>query len=128
MAIVFPSAINTLPKKRKFAHRAEERCRMVYNIIAIWRRDGLTEDQYDNGVDAALIGGSGGQAGQLFTLPPSVKTPHPDFAIPPTEVEAAAIKDRFLLRMRRYSHWISNRAKVDKLDTTFDVDIDDDEN
>lgn len=53
MAFTYPAPINTPWKKVQYIFRLKEYVRLMNNFAAYWWHNGLTQDQYDNGMDAA---------------------------------------------------------------------------
>ena len=99
---------------------------MVYNIMRYWTVLGaLTQDEYDNGIDGAAIGG---QAGQRFVLPRAVKAVLTDPATPPITEQADLVRRIYMVRLRRYDGFISDRRDEFQAATAFDSVIDDDAN
>lgn len=60
MAIDYPIGVDTPQAKAAYLLRVKEYVRLVYNMAGEWRRDGLTRDEYDNGVGADRLHGKKG--------------------------------------------------------------------
>jgi len=60
MALTYPIAIDTPWKKVQYILRLKEYLRMIHNFAGYWYRNGLTQDEYDNGIDAGELSGMAG--------------------------------------------------------------------
>jgi hypothetical protein len=74
MAFVYPAEIDTPWEKVRYIFRLKEYLRLLHNYAGLWLREGLTQDQYDNGVDSGLIAGT---PGQQFVLTDQIKNQYP---------------------------------------------------
>jgi hypothetical protein len=74
MAFVYPAPITTPSEKVRYILRLKEYLRLLHNYAGLWYREGLTQNQYDNGVDSSLIAGT---PGQQFVLTDQIKTQYP---------------------------------------------------
>lgn len=74
MAFSYPVQIDTPWEKVRYLFRLREYLRLLHNFSGLWYREGLTQDQYDNGVDAGILKG---KAGQTFILTSQVKSQYP---------------------------------------------------
>ena len=74
MAFPYPSQINTSWKKVQYILRMKEYSRLLHNFAGYWKNNGLTQDEYDNGVGASLLAG---QSGVIFVLTDQLKSKYP---------------------------------------------------
>ena len=66
----YPLDCNTTGERLRYLEMFKHRFRLVHNIIGLWHREGLTLDEYDNGVDGARIG----IPGVTIVIPNKIKT------------------------------------------------------
>jgi len=123
MALVldYPARADTTEKKLAFAKRTQEQIRFVHNIGGLWRRVGLTQDQYDNGVDGAEIGEP---TGTLYLMPSTTKTRRP-FKAQLTRAEWSSFASREW--DQRHHVVLGDLVQLEdtlKADTDYDSDID----
>jgi len=74
MAFTYPEPIGTPWKKVQYLLRLKEYLRLLHNFAGLWLREGLTQDQYDNGIDS---GDLAGEPGTQFVLTAQLKTAYP---------------------------------------------------
>ena len=74
MAFTYPGSIDTPWKKVQYILRLKEYLRLLHNYAGYWYRNGLTQDQYDNGIDS---GDLSGEPGTQFVLTAQLKTAYP---------------------------------------------------
>lgn len=66
----YPARADNPQKRYAYAMRMQEHLRMLHNLIGRWLRDGLTQDEYDNGVAGTVLKGN---EARRFKLPDSLK-------------------------------------------------------
>lgn len=66
----YPARADNPQKRYAYAMRMQEHLRMLHNLIGRWLRDGLTQDEYDNGVAGTVLAG---KEARRFKLPDSLK-------------------------------------------------------
>jgi len=74
MPVPYPAPVNTPWKKVQYIFRLKEYLRLLHNYAGYWWRNGLTQDEYDNGIDSGLIAG---EPGQQFVLTDQIKAQYP---------------------------------------------------
>ena len=74
MAFPYPASIDTPWKKAQYIMRMKEYVRLLHNFAGYWKNNGLTQDEYDNGVDASSLSG---QSGVIFKLTDQLKAKYP---------------------------------------------------
>lgn len=74
MAITYPADCDTPEERWRYVESFLERFRRVHNVIGLWYREGITRDEYDNGVNGARIGMS---PDLTITIPQRIKNQLP---------------------------------------------------
>ncbi len=68
--ISYPDAVTVIGDKIAFLLRAKQLNLLLHNSTGKWLREGLTKDEYDNGIDMT---GLGGKTSKKFKVPSRVK-------------------------------------------------------
>lgn len=56
MAITWPVGCDTPEQRWRYIESFLEDFRLVHNVIGLWYREGITLDEYNNGINGARIG------------------------------------------------------------------------
>jgi len=70
MAITYPVDCVTSEQRWRFLESFQELLRLVHNVLGLWYREGITRDEYDNGILDSRIGET---RGELIIIPPVIK-------------------------------------------------------
>lgn len=57
MSISYPLTAETLGQKTEYLLRLRQYCIYFHNYLGYWYRNGLTQDEYDNGIEFNKLGG-----------------------------------------------------------------------
>jgi len=68
--ISYPDAVTVIGDKMAFLFRAKQLNLLLHNSTGKWLRDGLTKDEYDNGIDMTSLGG---KTSEKYELPSRIK-------------------------------------------------------
>ena len=74
LALTYPARASTNELKFAYALRMKEHLRMLHNILGLWFRVGITQDEYDNGIEGTKLSGV---EVKKFQLPESTKLAQP---------------------------------------------------
>jgi hypothetical protein len=120
MAIKYPLTAITLGSKIEFLMRTREHCRMLHNFVGYWYRNGLTEQEYNNGVPMSKLGG---ESETLFTMGPELKamfvyrenityTQFENFIVNQFHPRWNIIEDEFQTKIMRLQKLTSHDSKI----------------
>lgn len=70
MAITFPVDCVTAEQRWRFLESFQELLRLVHNVLGLWYREGITRDEYDNGILDSRLGET---RGEIIVIPNVIK-------------------------------------------------------
>ena len=121
MALTYPEQIDTPWKKVQYILRLKEYLRLLHNYAGYWWRNGLTQDEYDNGVDASELAG---EEGTTVVLTAQLKTKYPYRETITKEQLSNFVNSEWEPRMATVNFEIQDKVKNLKNVSTYDSLLD----
>ncbi len=116
----YPARADTAIKRYAYAYRVKEHMRMLHNLIGLWFREGLTQDEYDNGVAGTRLSGL---EARKFVLANRVKAAQPFKAQITVEEFRFLVDNHWEQRHQKANTDLGQLEEIIKADPDFDGDV-----